>query len=197
MKFRQETSPKSPPTTHHHPSPHVSYTCPPSYADEQTAAPMRAVVGFHCYYMAIITAAFRSYFSLSMYYCCFQICNSIFIPQTPPSLCCPSKLLSLSPVSSRHVARASLQRARTAARSPILAAASAATPFSAVTYVSSRPRLRLNSTAEPQSHIRCFPKSMLFSRDLQVTNVEQLNHDAKHITLQLRGDRGESSVVPL
>lgn len=82
------------------------------------------------------------------------------------------------------------------ARRPILTAASAATALSAAVYVSSQPRLRLDSHANPPSHTLSFPRNMLFARDLQVTNVEQVNHDTKRITLQLPGGADEVSGVP-
>lgn len=37
---------------------------------------------------------------------------------------------------------------------------------------------------------------MLFSRELKVKNVEQVNHDTKRITFELPGGDGEISGVP-
>lgn len=37
---------------------------------------------------------------------------------------------------------------------------------------------------------------MLFSRELKVTQVEQVNHDTKRITFELPGGKGEISGVP-
>jgi cytochrome-b5 reductase len=37
---------------------------------------------------------------------------------------------------------------------------------------------------------------MLFSRELKVKHVEQINHDTKRITVDLPGGKGEISGVP-
>ncbi|KXL44494.1 hypothetical protein M433DRAFT_135097 [Acidomyces richmondensis BFW] len=82
------------------------------------------------------------------------------------------------------------------ARRPMITAVGAATILSAAVYVTSRPSTRLDSAANPPSHTLSFPKNMLFARDLQVTKVEQVNHDTKRITLQLPGGPNEVSGVP-
>lgn len=41
-----------------------------------------------------------------------------------------------------------------------------------------------------------FPKTMLFSQQLTVTGVQQVNHDTKRITFSLPGGKQETTGVP-
>lgn len=54
----------------------------------------------------------------------------------------------------------------------------------------------LDSKQNEPTKALSFPSSMLFSKQLTVTNSEQVNHDTKRITFQLPGGDGEISGVP-
>lgn len=94
MKFRQETSPKPPPITTHHPTSHT-HIHPPTRTNrlphqcEQSSA-------FHCCFMVIITAAFRSYL---VYVCTIAASRSAsiysFTEHRPPSVVHPNFSLFL------------------------------------------------------------------------------------------------------
>lgn len=62
-------------------------------------------------------------------------------------------------------------------------------------YFSTRRPLRLDSPDSTPDKTLSFPKNMLFSQTLTVTNVEQLNHDTKRITFKLPGGTNEISGV--
>ncbi|KAK4495511.1 hypothetical protein PRZ48_013843 [Zasmidium cellare] len=62
-------------------------------------------------------------------------------------------------------------------------------------YASKRPLLLDSSSNAPTKTLN-FPSSMLFSKQLTVTNTEQINHDTKRITFQLPGGDREISGVP-
>lgn len=57
--------------------------------------------------------------------------------------------------------------------------------------------IRLDSAANPPTSLLSFPKTMLFSQQIKVKEVEQVNHDTKKITFELPGVEGQiSGVVP-
>jgi cytochrome-b5 reductase len=62
-------------------------------------------------------------------------------------------------------------------------------------YTTKRP-IRLDSHNMPPTKTLVFPKTMLFSQTLTVTNSEQINHDTKRITFKLPGGSSEISGVP-
>lgn len=53
----------------------------------------------------------------------------------------------------------------------------------------------MDTAQNPKTKTLAFPKNMLFSKQLKVTNVEQVNHDTKRITFALPGGNGEVSGV--
>lgn len=65
-----------------------------------------------------------------------------------------------------------------------------------VTYYTTRRPLLLDSPQNAPTKTFSFPGSMLFSKQLTVTSVEQVNHDTKRITLSLPGGSSEVSGVP-
>lgn len=81
------------------------------------------------------------------------------------------------------------------ARRPILTTA-AVTAVTGALYMSRPTTLRLDSAYKEPTKTLAFPKTMLFSRELKVTHVEQVNHDTKRITFELPGGKGEISGVP-
>ncbi|KAK5165705.1 uncharacterized protein LTR77_008628 [Saxophila tyrrhenica] len=84
------------------------------------------------------------------------------------------------------------------ARRPLLTTATATSVFAAAYYVSQPRRpFMLDSAQNPPMKTLAFPKNMLFSKQLKVTNVEQINHDTKRITFALPGgDKEVSGVTP-
>lgn len=62
-------------------------------------------------------------------------------------------------------------------------------------YYSTTPRLRLDSAYKAPTKTLSFPSTMLSSRELSVTAVEQINHDTKRITFALPGGKNEISGV--
>jgi len=62
-------------------------------------------------------------------------------------------------------------------------------------YATNKPLL-LDSAQNALTKTFSFPSSMLFSRELTVTNVEEVNHDTKRITFSLPGGSKEVSGVP-
>jgi hypothetical protein len=82
------------------------------------------------------------------------------------------------------------------ARRPILTTATAAALVGTTYYVSRPKPLRLDSAYKEPSKTLSFPRSMVFSRELKVKHVEQVNHDTKRITFELPGGEGEISGVP-
>lgn len=82
------------------------------------------------------------------------------------------------------------------ARRPILTTAAATAVVGAAFYMSRPTPLRLESAYREPSKTLSFPRSMLFSRDLKVKQVEQVNHDTKRIIFELPGGETEISGVP-
>lgn len=80
-------------------------------------------------------------------------------------------------------------------RRPVLTTA-ALTAVTGAVYMSRQTPLRLDSGYKEPTKTLAFPKTMLFSRELKVTQVEQVNHDTKRITFELPGGKGEISGVP-
>lgn len=81
------------------------------------------------------------------------------------------------------------------ARRPVLTTATSITVLASAYYIS-RPRpLKLDSASNPATPTLSFPKNMLFSKQLKVTSVEQVNHDTKRITFALPGGKNEFSGV--
>ena len=81
------------------------------------------------------------------------------------------------------------------ARRPLLTSAAAVSILGSAYYVS-RPRpLMLDSAQNPPANTLSLPKNMLFSRQLKVKGVEQVNHDTKKITFELPGGQKEVSGV--
>lgn len=81
------------------------------------------------------------------------------------------------------------------ARRPLITALTAGSVVSTALYVS-RPTIRLDSAYSEPTKTLSFPKTMLFSQQLKVQSVEQVNHDTKKITFALPGGDGEISGVP-
>lgn len=86
---------------------------------------------------------------------------------------------------------------RTFSSRPILTTATCLTVAGSAYYITQRPPIRLDSAANPPTPALSFPKTMLFSQQLKVTKVEQINHDTKKITFELPGGTSQvSGVVP-
>lgn len=77
---------------------------------------------------------------------------------------------------------------------PYLTSAALASVVGAA-YITTNKPLHLDS-AQNVTKAFSFPKTMLFSQQLTVTNVEQVNHDTKRITFALPGGSSETSGVP-
>jgi cytochrome-b5 reductase len=82
------------------------------------------------------------------------------------------------------------------ARRPVLTTAAATAVVGTALYMSRPTPLRLDSGYREPSKTLSFPRSMLFSRELKVKQVEQVNHDTKRITFELPGGETETSGVP-
>lgn len=82
------------------------------------------------------------------------------------------------------------------ARRPFISAAAATTVVGIVYYAARPSPLRLDSAYREPTEALSFPRSMLFSRELKVKQVEQVNHDTKRITFELPGGENEISGVP-
>jgi cytochrome-b5 reductase len=82
------------------------------------------------------------------------------------------------------------------ARRPILTTAAVTAVVGTAIYMSRPSPLRLDSAYREPSKTLSFPRSMLFSRELKVKQVEQVNHDTKRITFELPGGEAEISGVP-
>lgn len=79
-------------------------------------------------------------------------------------------------------------------RRPLLTAATATTVLATTYYISQTRRpLYLDSASNPAKPLLSFPKTMLFSQQLTVTKVEQINHDTKRITFSLPGGTNSTS----
>ena len=76
-----------------------------------------------------------------------------------------------------------------------LAGATALSATSVAFYTYS-PRHQLDSVNNAPTQTLTFPSTMLFSKQLSVTAVEQINHDTKRITFALPGGQQEISGVP-
>ena len=53
----------------------------------------------------------------------------------------------------------------------------------------------MDSVQNPPSQTLSFPKTMLFSKQLKVVDVQEVNHDTKRIKFELPGGKGEISGV--
>lgn len=82
------------------------------------------------------------------------------------------------------------------ARQRIVTTAAATAVVGTALYVSRPAPLRLDSAFKEPSKTLTFPRTMLFSRELKVKQVEQVNHDTKRITFDLPGGESETSGVP-
>jgi len=80
-------------------------------------------------------------------------------------------------------------------RRPFVVAATSVTVLAGVYYTSSSRSLKLDSDFNPPANTLSFPKNMLFSKQLKVTRVEQINHDTKRISFALPGGQNEISGV--
>jgi cytochrome-b5 reductase len=81
-------------------------------------------------------------------------------------------------------------------RRPILTTLAASSALASIYYVSTtRQQLRLDSPRDAPTFTLSFPKNMLFSKQLRVTDVQQVNHDTKRIVFALPGGTNEVSGV--
>ncbi|KAI7257422.1 hypothetical protein KC343_g577 [Hortaea werneckii] len=85
--------------------------------------------------------------------------------------------------------------ARTFRARPYLTSA-AFTSVVGAAYYSTTQRPVLLDSAHNATQTFSFPKTMLFSQQLTVTGVEQVNHDTKRITFSLPGGKEETTGVP-
>jgi cytochrome-b5 reductase len=82
------------------------------------------------------------------------------------------------------------------ARRPLLTTATAASVLATAYYVSVPQKpLLMDSAQNPPTPTLSLPKNMLFSKQLKVTDVQQVNHDTKRITFELPGGKREVSGV--
>ena len=79
---------------------------------------------------------------------------------------------------------------------PYLAGGAAVAAGALALYSGSRRPVLADDGSSAPSPTLSFPRTMLFSKQLTVTSVEQVNHDTKRITFALPGGSGESSGVP-
>jgi cytochrome-b5 reductase len=80
-------------------------------------------------------------------------------------------------------------------RRPVLTTTTAITVLATGYYLSNRQPLRMDSAQTPLAQTLSLPKNMLFSKQLKVTDVQQVNHDTKRILLELPGGQSEVSGV--
>lgn len=81
-------------------------------------------------------------------------------------------------------------------RRPYLTAATTLTVLAGAYYISQpRRSLLLDSAHNAPTSTLAFPKTMLFSKQLNVVDVQQVNHDTKRITFSLPGGKDEVSGV--
>jgi cytochrome-b5 reductase len=80
-------------------------------------------------------------------------------------------------------------------RRPLLTSATAVTVLATGYYLSSRRPLMMDSAQTPLAHTLSLPKNMLFSKQLKVKDVQQVNHDTKRIIFELPGGKNEVSGV--
>ncbi|KAI6866816.1 hypothetical protein KC323_g3788 [Hortaea werneckii] len=85
--------------------------------------------------------------------------------------------------------------ARTFRARPYLTSA-AFTIVAGAAYYTTTQRPVLLDSAHNATQTFSFPKTMLFSQQLTVTGVEQVNHDTKRITFSLPGGKEETTGVP-
>ncbi|RMY97983.1 hypothetical protein D0860_08584 [Hortaea werneckii] len=85
--------------------------------------------------------------------------------------------------------------ARTFRARPYLTSAAFAGVVGAAYYTTTQRPVLLDS-AHNATQTFSFPKTMLFSQQLTVTGVEQVNHDTKRITFSLPGGKEETTGVP-
>lgn len=86
---------------------------------------------------------------------------------------------------------------KTLSSRPILTTATCLSITGTAYYMTQPAPIRLDSAANPPTPALSFPKTMLFSQQLKVTQVEQINHDTKRITFELPGGSSQvSGVVP-
>ncbi|WPG98829.1 NADH-cytochrome b5 reductase 2 [Acrodontium crateriforme] len=76
-----------------------------------------------------------------------------------------------------------------------LAAGAAFCGVASAAYFSTKRPLQLDSSQNAASKTLSLPSTMLFSKQLTVTKVEQVNHDTKKVTFALPGGVGEISGV--
>ncbi|GAB1742287.1 hypothetical protein NU219Hw_g7841t1 [Hortaea werneckii] len=84
---------------------------------------------------------------------------------------------------------------RTFRARPYLTSAAFASVAGAAYYTTTQRPVHLDS-AHNATQTFSFPKTMLFSQQLTVTAVEQVNHDTKRITFSLPGGKEETTGVP-
>jgi cytochrome-b5 reductase len=84
--------------------------------------------------------------------------------------------------------------ARTSRALPYAAGAAVLGAAAGTLYI--QPRIQLDSAQNVPKPALSFPSSMLFPKQITVTNVEQVNHDTKRITFRLPGGDSEVSGVP-
>ncbi|KAI7155790.1 hypothetical protein KC349_g6710 [Hortaea werneckii] len=84
---------------------------------------------------------------------------------------------------------------RTFRARPYLTSAAFASVAGAAYYSTTQRPILLDS-AHNATQTFSFPKTMLFSQQLTVTGVEQVNHDTKRITFSLPGGKEETTGVP-
>ncbi|RMY69764.1 hypothetical protein D0863_06245 [Hortaea werneckii] len=85
--------------------------------------------------------------------------------------------------------------ARTFRARPYLTSAAFTSVVGAAYYTTTQRPVLLDS-AHNATQTFSFPKTMLFSQQLTVTGVEQVNHDTKRITFSLPGGKEETTGVP-
>ena len=80
-------------------------------------------------------------------------------------------------------------------RRPLLTAATAITVLGTGYYLTSRRPIMMDSAQRPLAPTLSFPKNMLFTKQLKVKEVQQVNHDTKRIIFELPGGNSEVSGV--
>lgn len=94
-----------------------------------------------------------------------------------------------------HTTRDRENMASIFSRRPVLATATTFVAIGSLYYVSRpRPQLLQSGHSTPMPTLS-LPKNMLFSKQLRVTSVEQVNHDTKRIIFALPGGKDEISGV--
>ena len=80
-------------------------------------------------------------------------------------------------------------------RRPLLTRATTLTVLASAYYISRPLPLMMDSAQNTPAKTLSLPTNMLFSKQLKVVNVKQVNHDTKRITFELPGGTGEVSGV--